>query len=1208
MKASRTLLSVVLIAVLSLSLAERSEAKVYASYVRFTQEGSTAAFDGSFADRSGCAIRFILNHAADSVVINVVPAAGGAAVKTLRKVSVPGGDNVMVWNGSTNTNTPAPTGAYKVQITAYHRGFASYSEYHLSTPAIFTRGVGSVNNPALRWFGFIYTASNGGYVTGVGRHASSGRQWGNAPDTALLTTTGVPVGPNELRFATTVDQDGYVYLIGRTARRIYRYHLDTLNVALFDSSAYGMQIQGLDVRGSGADKLLFVTGDSTIFVIPIGTQSFNMVPPSPVAQVIPGKRMVFWDAKVGVDSSLYVIWRADSSFGNFGPRPRGIAKFRLTAPPLPKTFADTIWTSRIPDGDPVTLAMFDGATTAATDDILYMNTDLAAPNTFGSGIYAYTNLAATAPTRSVAWADPDNNSSSARSALVTDVLGNIIYFENSNEQVVLVSPPSGANSYTYTSYNQANVTAAGIAPIFMTIGEARFDGNGDRRPDRLGDTVKVIGIINSVNIQTTNFGYFLQDAEAGIHIFRSGLVGAPSLRPGYRVEVIGRIEIFRGTTEIVPPNLATDITILDSNNTVTTVPLTISQYMANPEMYESRRIQLALAHPFNFTSAQWPAAGSSANLTIWNGVDTTIMRIDSDTEVDGSTYPNFPVRLTGVGTQFTSASTNDTTGYQITPMFIADFEPFNAPPLANYRLLAPANGSSIVIDTTANYTFTWRKAVDFNASDSLLTYQFKPVAFAGSLSNNSGRDTTKTVTGATLLGYLGTAEQLVFRWSVLVKDTPNPVVASVDTFSVTLFRSFIPPAAGWAPQTSGITTYLYSVKAVNANVAWAAGAGGRVLRTTNGGTTWTSVGGGNIGVADIYSVEALSATTALVTTSPAATYIFRTTNGGTNWDTVYTQAGGFIDAMSMLDANNGVALGDPVGGKWTVAKTTNGGASWTRIPTEPTQVGGEAGTQNGLSTFGPSHIWFNSGVGGRIYRSTNAGLTWLTGTAPSPVTATSNVWFINTQNGVATSSGSNAVFRSTDGGATWTSVTVAGTGFLIACAGSDGNDFWYARGTTVYRSTDRGATFATSYTGTGTYVGLSFVTHGPTTSGWAVTSTGGIARFYGTVTDVDGGLPTIPETFALSQNYPNPFNPTTTVRYSLPTESFVSLKVYNVLGQEVVTLKDEAQAAGTFNVVWNGRNSVGSQVASGMYLYRIEARPVDGSQPFTSLKKMILLK
>lgn len=414
-----------------------------------------------------------------------------------------------------------------------------------------------------------------------------------------------------------------------------------------------------------------------------------------------------------------------------------------------------------------------------------------------------------------------------------------------------------------------------------------------------------------------------------------------------------------------------------------------------------------------------------------------------------------------------------------------------------------------------------------------------------------------------------------------------------------------PITPGWTNQTSGITTYLYSIKAVSQTVAWAAGAGGRVLRTVNGGNTWTSVGGGNIGTADIYNIDAISASTAFVTTSPAATYIFRTTNGGTSWDTVFTQPGGFINAIRMVDATNGFATGDPVG-NWTVLKTTNGGASWARIATEPAAIGTETGTQNGLSVVGANHIWFNSGQGGRIYRSTDGGATWSTGIAP--FTATSNVWFNDAQYGVATSSSSNAVARSTDGGATWSSVTVAGSGFLIACGGAGTDDFWYARGTSIYRSTDRGATFASAFTGTGTYVGLSFVGYGSGVSGWGCTSTGGIAGFYGSLTGVDGQQGEVPAVFALMQNYPNPFNPSTSIRYALPQAAHVAVRIYNLLGQEIALLKDEVQTAGAYDVVWHGKNSSGQSVASGVYLYRLEATPVNGGATFNSFKKMVLVK
>jgi photosystem II stability/assembly factor-like uncharacterized protein len=424
-----------------------------------------------------------------------------------------------------------------------------------------------------------------------------------------------------------------------------------------------------------------------------------------------------------------------------------------------------------------------------------------------------------------------------------------------------------------------------------------------------------------------------------------------------------------------------------------------------------------------------------------------------------------------------------------------------------------------------------------------------------------------------------------------------------------------PPAAGWVAQTSGITNRFYSVKAVSQTVAWAAAVGGRVLRTANGGDTWTSVGGGRIGTADIYNITAVDANIAFVTISTATTtYIFRTTNGGAVWDTVYSLAGGFIDAIHMYDATNGIAMGDPTGATYVILKTTNGGASWARIATEPTPGAGEASSQNDLCVFGPNNIWFGASANGRVYRSTNAGATWLSSTVPGAVAASAviAVWFNNAQYGIASvdmnGAGTYTPFRSTDGGASWTAITVGTTGYNIAVGGSGPNDFWMARGTAVFRSTDRGATWASSYTGTGTFYDVDFYTSGLNTYGWGVKDNGNIVAGFFVVTGVGEDIAEIPQTFSLMQNYPNPFNPSTTLRYALPKDARVSLTIYNVLGQRIATLRDEVQSFGFYDVVWDGRNNFGSAVSSGVYFYRIEAKPTDGSEAFTSIKKMLFLK
>ena len=94
----------------------------------------------------------------------------------------------------------------------------------------------------------------------------------------------------------------------------------------------------------------------------------------------------------------------------------------------------------------------------------------------------------------------------------------------------------------------------------------------------------------------------------------------------------------------------------------------------------------------------------------------------------------------------------------------------------------------------------------------------------------------------------------------------------------------------------------------------------------------------------------------------------------------------------------------------------------------------------------------------------------------------------------------------------------------------------------------------------------------------------------------------LPIRFELNQNYPNPFNPVTTIEYSIPARSHISIEVYNIIGQKVNTLIDSEQSAGTYSITWNGVDASGQKVSSGVYMYRFQA----GDHIET--KKMLLLK
>ena len=100
---------------------------------------------------------------------------------------------------------------------------------------------------------------------------------------------------------------------------------------------------------------------------------------------------------------------------------------------------------------------------------------------------------------------------------------------------------------------------------------------------------------------------------------------------------------------------------------------------------------------------------------------------------------------------------------------------------------------------------------------------------------------------------------------------------------------------------------------------------------------------------------------------------------------------------------------------------------------------------------------------------------------------------------------------------------------------------------------------------------------------------------------------TAPSKFLLEQNYPNPFNPSTKIEFALPGKSNVRLSIYNSLGEKVTTLVNEAKESGYHLVEWNAETAEGG-LPSGIYIYRIEVTPINGSGSFIEAKKMLLLK
>ncbi|MFH1196327.1 MAG: FlgD immunoglobulin-like domain containing protein [bacterium] len=112
-----------------------------------------------------------------------------------------------------------------------------------------------------------------------------------------------------------------------------------------------------------------------------------------------------------------------------------------------------------------------------------------------------------------------------------------------------------------------------------------------------------------------------------------------------------------------------------------------------------------------------------------------------------------------------------------------------------------------------------------------------------------------------------------------------------------------------------------------------------------------------------------------------------------------------------------------------------------------------------------------------------------------------------------------------------------------------------------------------------------------------------------TISDVKNDGLNIPKEFTVNQNYPNPFNPTTTIRFGLPSASFISMTIYDVLGNEVIKYANNYQSPGYYEITWDGKNSSGADVTSGIYFYRIEGMSLNGiNEKFSKSSKMLMLK
>lgn len=241
-------------------------------------------------------------------------------------------------------------------------------------------------------------------------------------------------------------------------------------------------------------------------------------------------------------------------------------------------------------------------------------------------------------------------------------------------------------------------------------------------------------------------------------------------------------------------------------------------------------------------------------------------------------------------------------------------------------------------------------------------------------------------------------------------------------------------------QQSGTKALIVGVSAASKNVVWASGTNGTVLRTTNGGQTWSVVtipGTDSLQFRDVYAVSAQTAYV-LSIGKGAKSRIYKTTNGGKSWMLQFksSNAKAFFDCMAFWNPQTGIAFSDAVDGEFIIIKTTNGGKKWKRIPPErlPDAKPGEASfaaSGTCVTVQGDSTAWIGTGSADqpRILKTTDRGQTWTAYPVPldaGKASGVASVIFRDLQHGMvlggdiaqpATSDSSAAV--TADGGVTW---------------------------------------------------------------------------------------------------------------------------------------------------------------------------------------------
>jgi len=384
-------------------------------------------------------------------------------------------------------------------------------------------------------------------------------------------------------------------------------------------------------------------------------------------------------------------------------------------------------------------------------------------------------------------------------------------------------------------------------------------------------------------------------------------------------------------------------------------------------------------------------------------------------------------------------------------------------------------------------------------------------------------------------------------------------------------------------QTSGANgsfIYCFTVKGTGIFAGYSNGVNsGGIIRSTDYGVNWTDVSTG------LPSVQIMALTTSgnNLFTSEYDGGIYISTDDGTNWNITaltveyilgFTTIGTNLFAASKY---NGVYLSTDNGTNWNFV---NSGLTNTEI----------------RAIYAKGSDLFVGTRGDGVFISTNNGSSWTA--INSGLTMKYIYSLVSIGSNLFAGTWNAGVFRTTNNGINW---TTANTGLpsspIYALAASGSNLFAGTYGSGIYLSTNNGDNWSEVNNGLTALSINSLAICGSYL--YAGGDASGVWRrpLSEMITGIEDEINSLPENISLEQNFPNPFNPSTSIQYAISSRQFVSLKVYDVLGNEVLTLLNEYKPAGKYQTEFNA-----ASLPSGIYFYQLK------SGSFIETKKMVLLK